>query len=668
MLRKKFRLSVFVSSFALVFVLTPAAFAQPQTQIQVFSPELPDNREAYVADEVVVKFRGAAGFQRLRVGRGEVASTLQRLRGRTDVLSAEPNYIAYKQDVPTDPLFGLQWNFSNPIDTDINLPEARAVSTGQGVVVAVIDTGIAYENYTQLRTRYYLAPDFASTCFVAGYDFVNNDSHANDDESHGTHVAGTIAQSTNNTLGGAGIAPAVCLMPIKVLNSNGSGTYAAIADGIRFAADHGADVINLSLGGTAGSSMLEEALAYAYGKGVTIVAAAGNNGSGSVLYPAAYNQYVIAVGASRYDASRAGYSNYGSGLDVMAPGGDTSVDQNGDGYGDGILQNTFNPNTKNRSDFGYWFFQGTSMASPHVAGIAALVLANGNASGPDQVRSALESTALNLGPSGWDNEFGWGLVDAAAALSWSAGPVDQLPSVTVTNPAENATVSGTSQLTADANDDHGIARVDFYLDTTLLGSDSIGPYSLSWDSTGVADGNYTIIATAVDSIGQTASDSSAITVENVNEPPSPVEVFFESFESSGWLSHWSQDGQNDWFRSRQRATEGRYSVEIDGLASDATLISQPIDLQGKTSAAVSFAWLIENSLDAGEYVAFDTSTDGGAHWQEQRRLRGDQDPENVWVAEQVALSGISALRLRFRGTISGSGEDADLDAVRVIVE
>ena len=215
MLRKKFRLSVFVSSFALVFVLTPAAFAQPQTQIQVFSPELPDNREAYVADEVVVKFRGAAGFQRLRVGRGEVASTLQRLRGRTDVLSAEPNYIAYKQDVPTDPLFGLQWNFSNPTDTDINLPEARAVSTGQGVVVAVIDTGIAYENYTQLRTRYYLAPDFASTCFVAGYDFLNNDSHANDDESHGTHVAGTIAQSTNNTLGGGGNAPARWLLPPK---------------------------------------------------------------------------------------------------------------------------------------------------------------------------------------------------------------------------------------------------------------------------------------------------------------------------------------------------------------------------------------------------------------------------------------------------------------------
>jgi len=204
-------------------------------------------------------------------------------------------------------------------------------------------------------------------------------------------------------------------MPVKVLDKNGSGTYANVAEGITWAADHGAKVINMSLGGSAASTTLKNACAYAYNKGVTIVCAAGNDGQPTVSYPAAYKPYCIAVGATRYDETRAYYSNYGSSLDLVAPGGDLNVDQNKDGYADGILQQTFG-NTYN--DWGYWFYQGTSMAAPHVSGVAALVIAHGVAKTPDKVRAALQSTAKDKGPPGWDKDYGYGIVDAYAALMY----------------------------------------------------------------------------------------------------------------------------------------------------------------------------------------------------------------------------------------------------------
>lgn len=229
-------------------------------------------------------------------------------------------------------------------------------------------------------------------------------------------MAGTIAQSTNNNKGVACIAYQSCFMPVKVLDENGAGTYDDVADGIYFATDKGAKVINLSLGGSSDSQTLKDTVAYAYNNGVIVVAAAGNNSTEVVVYPAAYDDYVIEVGATRYDEILAYYSNYGSSLDLVAPSGDLMVDQNGDGYGDGVLQNTFNPNSKNTTDFGYCFFQETSMAAPHVSGVSALLISNGNATTPDEVKAALEGTAEDLGETSWDEIYGWGLVDAAAAL------------------------------------------------------------------------------------------------------------------------------------------------------------------------------------------------------------------------------------------------------------
>jgi len=351
---------------------------------------------------------------RLRVpARASVGNLFSNLSRLPEVEYVEPNYRVYAQFIPNDTYYSYQWNFDQ-----INMEDAWDTATGAGVTVAVIDTGVAYQNYS----RYRLAPDLAGTTFVAGYDFVNNDSHPNDDEGHGSHVAGTVAQTTNNNLGVAGIAYNTKIMPVKVLASNGSGYTSDVAAGIEWAADNGAQVINLSLGSSNYSQTLADAVAYAASQGVVIIAAAGNDGTSSVIYPAALDDYVIAVGAVRYDEQKTGYSNYGSSLDVMAPGGDLSVDQNNDGYGDGILQQTLRQNWwgADTRNFGYYFYEGTSMAAPHVAGLAALLIANGL--DPADVRTAIEETARDKGASGRDDYYGWGIIDVAAALQWSGVP------------------------------------------------------------------------------------------------------------------------------------------------------------------------------------------------------------------------------------------------------
>lgn len=700
-----------------------------------------------VSEEVIVKFKGENRAKRIKMSGERLERMLERYKNREDVEYVEPNYIAHAFEVPNDPYYVYQWNFDNSVFGGIGMEEAWNVSKGSGAVVAVVDTGIAYENYSVYKK----APDLANTCFVPGYDFVNNDTHPNDDESHGTHVAGTIAQSTNNGVGVAGIAYKACLMPVKVLDRFGSGSYADVADGIIWAVDHGADVVNLSLGGSASAQIIEDAVKYAYENGVTVVAASGNENA-AVSYPAAYDNYVIAVGATRYDETRAPYSNHGSSLDVVAPGGDLSVNQNGDPYGDGILQNTFNPNTKNPSSFGYWFFEGTSMATPHVSGVAALVISNGNATTPNQVREAIQSTAEDKGAAGWDEYYGWGLVNAFAALSWNAPPppppgnqppiaqagADQTKNDSDNNGTESVTLNGS----ASSDPDGTIVSYEWKEGNTVLGTGSVvtqgmavgvhtitltvtdnggaidtddvvvtvnanqaptanaGPdqagvvgqtmnmngsasadpdgtiVSYEWDfgdggtGTGVSPshvyasaGVYTTTLTVTDNGSATHSDAAAITI---GVPGSEVEVFNDSFEVSEWNGLWTEDSQNDWFRSGQRAINGSRSAEVDGFANNAQLISVPINLQGKTNAQITFSWFIEPSLDIGEYLAFDVSTNGGVNWTEKGRLRGDVDQENVWHNQIVEVSGISSLRIRFRGSMSSSNEDADVDNVKVM--
>jgi serine protease len=305
---------------------------------------------------------------------------------------------------PNDACYKYQWHLRQ-----IGMPDAWKRGNGKGVIVAVIDTGVTK------------VADLGETKFVAGYNFVGNNANAADDHGHGTHVAGTIAQSTNNKLGVAGVAYGATIMPIKVLSARGSGSVAGIAQGIRWAADHGANVINMSLGGPTRMGTMGNAVKYARDKGVVIVAAAGNDGHGRVGYPAAYPG-VIAVAATQFDETTTFYSNWGKEIDVAAPGGNTRVDQNGDGKPDGVLQHTIVPGQTSKTD--YLWFMGTSMASPHVAGVAALIMGTGVRK-PDAVEEILLASARKPKASARsgdssdgriDDHYGAGIVDANAAL------------------------------------------------------------------------------------------------------------------------------------------------------------------------------------------------------------------------------------------------------------
>jgi len=310
----------------------------------------------------------------------------------SELLSRSNEEIPISKFVPNDPRYKEQWHLQM-----IGMEEAWVHARGKGVVVAVIDTGVACENFKDFK----IARDLKETRFTKGYNFVDDNEHPIDDHGHGTHVTGTIAQSTNNREGVAGVAFDSTIMPLKVLNKQGFGNLGDIADAIRYAADEGAQVINMSLGGPVSSRILKSACEYAEKKGVTIVCAAGNEGRERISYPAAYPS-CLAVAAVGPEGTLAPYSSYGRELSLAAPGGDMSQGQAG-----GVLQNTI---INGQDD--YFFFQGTSMASPHVAGVAALVI-SGGLRDPKKVRHVLEETAIDKGDR---IRYGAGIVNAARAV------------------------------------------------------------------------------------------------------------------------------------------------------------------------------------------------------------------------------------------------------------
>ena len=238
------------------------------------------------------------------------------------------------------------------------------------------------------------------------------------------------------------------------------------------------------------------------------------------------------------------------------------------------------------------------------------------------------------------------------------------PTVNVSSPADGETVSGMVEFDATASDNVGVTLVDFFVDGVFMDSDSTSPYSAEWDTTTAADGPHTGSASAYDAEGNVGTSAMVnLTVQN----GAASEVFYDTFENGAWNGQWTEDSQGDWFTSTQRATEGSSSAEVDGSANDAQLISIPIDLQGSSQATITFNWYIESGLDSGEYLAFDASTNGGSSWTQHATLMGNVDAENTWQAVQVDLSGISSLQLRFRGSMSSSREDANVDEVSVVV-
>lgn len=375
------------------------------------------------------------GSEQVAIEDGDsVRETIAELSRDPNVAYAVPNWKARAAAfVPNDPAFGRQWNLFDLFG--INMPEAwelaaaRGAPGGRGAVIAVLDSGVAYERYERFRR----APDLRATTFVKGFDFIDHDPHPNDEFGHGTHVAGTIAQATNNGIGTAGIAYGAKIMPLRVLDSAGVGDSAAIARGVRYAARKGAHVINLSLEFDSRVRAVEipdvlAAIRFARRRGSVVVGAAGNEDP-VIAYPARAAQ-VLAVGATTITGCEAAYSNAGKDLDVVAPGGGWDAANTRSQWdldhcrpeipGKPIVQETFTHDGWIRS-FGLRgpLYEGTSMASPHVAAIAALVIATGRLGPnptPQMVEDHIKATSRDAGVVGFDPYYGYGIVDAAAAL------------------------------------------------------------------------------------------------------------------------------------------------------------------------------------------------------------------------------------------------------------
>lgn len=547
---------------------------------------------------------------------------IKRLNQRADVEFAEPNYIVRAKQVPNDEFYGLQWHYPA-----INLPQAwditigTRIDSGADVIVAVVDTGV------------FLAHTEFSGQLVSGYDFISDISNAADGDGidsnpddpgdgaqlsssswHGTHVSGTVAANSNNSNGIAGVAWQAKIMPLRVLGVDGGSTYDTI-QAIRFAAglsnDSGtvpaqvADVINLSLGGYGFSQAEEDAFTAVRDAGVIVVAAAGNETTSLLSYPASYAG-VISVSATDFANARAPYSNFGSMIDVAAPGGNQGADLNNDNEGDGVLSTLVDDSSGSRVST-YAFYQGTSMATPHMAGVVALMRAVYPSLTPVELDALLSAGVIttDLGSAGRDDTYGHGLIDALKAVSEAqklenGGALPPQPALIVATP--NQLTLGTSSaaslvLSNEGDATASISGVSDNASWLTITEDSVdanklGDYQISIDRTGLADSSYlgtitfslstgsslqvqvTMDVGDVDKIGETGTiylllidsdDEIVAEVGSVNLGDGSYSYSFDGIDVGSYQIVGGSDVDNDMFLCQLAETCGGYPT-IDALS------------------------------------------------------------------------------------------------------
>lgn len=498
---------LFIITALLIVFVTPFIITNYQTiKSRGESPRVltSPNTPQFVSDEVLLKFKDATTPSQqeailkennatlsaeippikvkvLKVNEHARDAVIEALSHNPAVEFAERNGIAQATFMPNDPSFSLQWGM-----TMVKAPEAWDTTTGLATVpVAILDTGVNQDH-----------PDLAGK-IVTNRNFTTTASF-DDVYGHGTHVAGIASANTDNGLGVAGLGYNSGLVNAKVLDNAGYGSYSEISNGIVWAVDNGAKVISMSLGGTSSSSTLQSAVNYGWNKGAVVVAAAGNSGTTSPLYPA-YYQSVIAVAATDSTDQLTSWSNRGSWVDVAAPGSS-------------IYSTCVNGS--------YCYMSGTSMATPYVSGLAALLFTtvsdtNGNGFLNDEVRSCIESTADNIGMY----NISGGRMNAYKAVLCSPNPTDTTPpSVTIISPSNGSVVSsGSFTVQATASDNVAVSRVEYYKDsdTSPFATVFVSPYSAMLPS--LPNGAHVLLAKAYDSSNNTGTSSVSFTVDKPDD-------------------------------------------------------------------------------------------------------------------------------------------------------
>jgi thermitase len=389
----------------------------------------------------------------------------------------------------TDPYVGSEWHLAK-----MGATTAWDTTQGAGVTIAILDSGVDGSH-----------PDLVPN-LVPGFNVYGNNTDTSDVCGHGTAVAGSAAARTNNGIGVAGVAGQAKIMPIRVayLDSATNSCYAytsTIASGITYAADHGARIANVSYGPLAGDPTIQSAANYMKSKGGLVFVSAGNNGVDENITP---STSLIAVSASDSSDAKASWSSYGAFVAIAAPGAGIWTTSKG-----GIYQG----------------WNGTSFASPVAAGVAALMMAAAPSLDGAQIEQALFATAVDLGAAGRDPYFGYGRVNALAAvkaaIAKAGGTIDtQAPTAAITSPAASSSVSGNVTVAVNAADNIGLDRVELKANGTVVGVDTASPFSFSWNSTGVPNGMNTLVATAYDKAGNaTASNPVSVNVANPTTVP-----------------------------------------------------------------------------------------------------------------------------------------------------
>lgn len=468
-----------------------------------------------------------------------VKNLIKELRADATVELAEPNYIVSVDMVPNDTYWGTSgaWGQTAPdlwgLEV-INAESAWDTTQGSGVVVAVIDSGL-HAAHPDIAANVWTNPnEIAGNGIdddgngyiddVSGWDFVDGDAVPQDGHGHGTHVAGTIAAVGNNNAGIIGVAPQAKILPVKGLADSGSGMTSDLINALTYVADMGADVVNNSWSGVYRSQALSDAVDYAHSQGVVVVAAAGNDNHDAYYNAPAQIDTAITVGAIKYNNASsqtiAHFSNYGPKVDVFAPGNE-------------ILSLLAPGSTLSNQPYvvanDYVAINGTSMAAPHVAGAAALLLANDPTLSPEQVRNTLKATAADRGATGWDVVYGAGVIDVDAALSYSQNTARVVAGITSPSPfgdaGYNTLTSGTVSIEGNAK---GANFQSYVVEYAPVSGGAPGAYTqitsgsvavedgvfANWDTSSLSDGDYVIRLTVTDTNGASSTAYQKVTKDS----------------------------------------------------------------------------------------------------------------------------------------------------------